>query len=314
MVVATVSFLLICALALPVRAQKSIALDSLRWEHRVLLLPYPSSPNVDWTKRARDLRERDLLLFRPKGEVYRQVFPPMAHPAKLELPASMLAKAEGRVTLIGKDGGVKGQWKEESAALPEEVFRLIDGMPMRQREMREAKTAGDDLVGSPAKEWTAGPEWAHSKPLRLGDLRGRVVVVRFWTDTCPYCAKSLPAMQELADELEGQSVTFIGLYHSKPLGSERSWKEAVAHAEDLGVTFPLGYDHHWKTVRSWWLDGRRGGATSASFVIGPDGRIVHVHPGPVFFPSADPADARANAGFEAIRSAIRRHLPAAADE
>jgi hypothetical protein len=106
-------------------------------------------------------------------------------------------------------------------------------------------------------------------------------------------------------------VTFVGLYQSKPLGSERPWKGVAAHAAKLGVTFPIAYDHHWATLRSWWLDGAHRRATSASFVIGPDGRFVHVHPGPVFFPSDDPADARANADFEAIRDAIQRHLPRA---
>ena len=171
----------------------------------------------------------------------------------------------------------------------------------------DANSAG--LVGAKAKEWIAGPEWAHSKPLRLEDLRGRVVVVRFWTDTCPYCAKSLPAMQQLAEEFVGRPVTFVGLYQSKPRGSERPWRDAVARARRLGVKFPIAYDHDWRTLRSWWLDGRRRAATSASFVIAPDGTIAHVHPGPVFFPSSDPTHARQNADFKAIRRAIEQHLP-----
>lgn len=44
--------------------------------------------------------------------------------------------------------------------------------------------SGADLIGRTPPEWTAGPEWRGSKPLRLRDLRGRVVMVRFWTDTC----------------------------------------------------------------------------------------------------------------------------------
>jgi peroxiredoxin len=172
-----------------------------------------------------------------------------------------------------------------------------------------SKPAGAELVGVKAKEWTAGPEWAHSKPLRLEDLSGRVVVVRFWTDTCPYCAKSLPAMQQLADEFAGRPVTFVGLYQSKPRGSERPWKDAVARAKRLGVRFPIAYDHDWQTLRSWWLDGRGRAATSASFVIAPDGTIAHVHPGPVFFPSSDPAHERPNADFQAIRRAIEQRLP-----
>lgn len=169
--------------------------------------------------------------------------------------------------------------------------------------------AGAELIGTQAKEWTIGPEWANSKPLQLRDLRGRVVMVRFWTDTCHYCAASLPAMQELADEFRDEPVTFVGIYHSKPRGSERPWSKAVARAKALGVKFPIGYDHLWQTVRAWWLDGRRGVVTSATFVVGPDGKIVFVHPRPVFHPSDDPAKAQANADYQAIRAAIRAALP-----
>lgn len=167
---------------------------------------------------------------------------------------------------------------------------------------------GKDLIGTQAKAWAVGPEWANSKPLRLDDLRGRVVVVRFWTDTCNYCAASLPAMQKLADAFREESVTFVGIYHSKPLGSERSWSVAVARAKELGVKFPIAYDHMWKTVSAWWLQSRRDVPTSSSFVIGPDGTIVFVHPGPVFYPTDESSHAGANADYEAIRTAIRAAL------
>src|SRR4051812_1758058 len=63
-------------------------------------------------------------------------------------------------------------------------------------------------VGNVARPWRLA-EWSGSEPLDLEDLRGRVVVVRFWTDTCPYCARSLPALQALAEEFRDQPVTFL---------------------------------------------------------------------------------------------------------
>ena len=167
---------------------------------------------------------------------------------------------------------------------------------------------GAELVGTQAKAWTVGPEWANSKPLRLNDLRGRVVMVRFWTDRCHFCAASLPAMQKLADEFRKKPVTFVGIYHSKPRGSERPWSEAIARAKELGVRFPIAYDHMWKTVRAWWLEGRGRGATSSSFVIGADGEIVFVHPGPMFCAGDDCGDGEASSGYEGIRDAIRGAL------
>ena len=133
-------------------------------------------------------------------------------------------------------------------------------------------------------------------------------MVRFWTDRCHFCSASLPAMQKLADEFRKKPVTFVGIYHSKPRGSERPWSEAVARAKELGVRFPIAYDHMWKTVRAWWLEGGQRGATSSSFVISAGGEIVFVHPGPMFCAGEDCGNAQASSDYEAIRAAIRKAL------
>jgi len=293
-----------------VGADEVVTLDSLRWKNRVLLLPADEGGEIgtNLLEHHEGIQDRDLVLFGEADGVYRQWFPKPRTQTTLKMTPGLRKRVAGRVTLIGKDGGIKGQWGEQDD-LHRTVFALIDSMPMRQREMRARADANrTTLIGTKAKEWVVGPEWANSAPLRLRELRGRVVVVRFWTDTCPYCEASLPALQRLSVELEGKPVTFVGLYQSKPLGSERPWREAVARANELGVTFPIAYDRDWKTLKSWWLQGNRRRATSATFVIAPDGTISHVHPGPVFFPSDEPEDARANADYETLRTAIRNQL------
>lgn len=166
----------------------------------------------------------------------------------------------------------------------------------------------EPAAGMPVPEWQF-EEWHGGPPRKLADLRGRVVVVRFWTDQCPYCAESLPALEELAKEFADEPVTFVGAYHSKPLGSERPWKTAIQAAEQMKVSFPIAYDRKWKTVLSWWSDHRPRSPTSATFVIGPAGKIVHVHPGPEFHPGDDPKHAKCHQAFADIRRAIRQALP-----
>jgi thiol-disulfide isomerase/thioredoxin len=136
------------------------------------------------------------------------------------------------------------------------------------------------LVGTPAQEWTF-TDWSNSAPLTLAKLRGRVVVVRFWTTGCPYCDKSMPALERLATELRDRPVTFVGAFHDKPVGSAPDMKEAIAQAKTWGVRFPIAFDRGWRTLRAWYLDGHDRPATSATFVIGRDGRVAHVDPGPV---------------------------------
>src|SRR5262249_59430975 len=74
---------------------------------------------------------------------------------------------------------------------------------------------GPLAVGDAARPWRLA-DWSGSEPLDLEDLRGRVVVVRFWTDGCPYCARTLPALGALAEEFRDRPLTSVGLYHPKP--------------------------------------------------------------------------------------------------
>lgn len=118
--------------------ERVVALDSLRWKHRVLLLPPmdDESPVVDWAADADALLDRHLILFREEDGEYRQLFPKPTVPTRLELDVETRDRATGDVTLIGKDGTIKRRWQRESSKLPDAVFALIDSMPMRQREMR----------------------------------------------------------------------------------------------------------------------------------------------------------------------------------
>jgi peroxiredoxin len=101
----------------------------------------------------------------------------------------------------------------------------------------------------------------------------------------------------------------VGAFHGKPASSVTGIKGPAAIAKKWGVTFPIALDRDWQTLRSWWIDGaHHRHATSVTFVIGKDGKVAHVHPGPVFFPSQNPEDAQANRDFLAMQKAIRAAL------
>ena len=140
---------------------------------------------------------------------------------------------------------------------------------------------GDELVGSRAPGWQ-GVEWLQGDPGALADLAGSVVLVRWWTDTCPYCRRSAPALVELRERYGARGLVVIGIYHPKPRGRPISSDEIRAAARERGFRFPVAVDRDWSVLRRWWLE--RGGprATSASFLIDRRGTIRHVHPGPAF--------------------------------
>ncbi len=139
---------------------------------------------------------------------------------------------------------------------------------------------GAELIGTKAPGWEIG-EWLNTEPLRLHDLRGKVVLVRWWTDTCPYCYRSAPSLNEFHTRYQ-DGLVVIGMYHPKPLGRPITADEVREAAEMRGFDFPIGIDRDWSVLRRWWPDGDHRSATSVSFLIDRTGVIRHVHPGPAY--------------------------------
>jgi len=104
------------------------------------------------------------------------------------------------------------------------------------------RTAGDDRIGVKAPPFKFDG-WLNSGPLTLEELKGHVVLVRWFTDTCPYCASSSPALRELYEDYTEKGLKMIGVFHPKagrndPLDIQRV--ERVVEARDF--KFPVAID------------------------------------------------------------------------
>lgn len=141
-------------------------------------------------------------------------------------------------------------------------------------------TPGAELVGKPAPAWEAS-DWMNSPPLSLKELRGKVVLVRWFTSReCPYCNVTAPALNQLDDELRAKGLVVVGMYHHKddehPLDIAKVRAGVVG---DYKFKFPVAVDRDWRTLHRWWLDARKRDFTSVSFLIDKEGIIRRVHPG-----------------------------------
>ena len=137
---------------------------------------------------------------------------------------------------------------------------------------------GSDLLGKVAPAWDVGP-WFNSRPLRVEELRGKVVLVRWFMSTsCPYCSATAPALNQLDEDLRARGLTVVGMYHHKepaPLDVEkvRGW------VADFGFRFPVAVDRDWATLRRWWMKGGRRDFTSVTFLLDKKGLVRRIHPG-----------------------------------
>ena len=135
----------------------------------------------------------------------------------------------------------------------------------------------------------------------------KATLYRWWTNGCPWCEKSLPAIEEWREKYGKKGLRTVAVYHPKPPRNE-SPQAIQAMAEKLGYHGEIAVDLDWSALKKAYLDKEGRGATSVSFLVDEAGVVRFVHPGPVFFNSDDPEDARANLDHLLLEEAIRTLL------
>jgi thiol-disulfide isomerase/thioredoxin len=143
---------------------------------------------------------------------------------------------------------------------------------------------GSELIGKRAPGWNL-ETWFNSAPLALEDLRGKVVLVRwFMSPDCPFCSATAPSLNLLDERYRERGLVVLGFYHHK--NREPLTPEAVkGYLEHYKFRFPVAIDPDWKTLKRWWLDRERDW-TSVSFLLDKKGVIRFIHPGGAYAPGS----------------------------
>jgi thiol-disulfide isomerase/thioredoxin len=171
--------------------------------------------------------------------------------------------------------------------------------------------SGAELIGRPAPAW-AFTRWVRGPARSLGDYRGKVVLVRWWTEGCHFCRATLPALERLRRE-RGDDFVVVGVFHPKPEPREVSDRHILEVARQLGFDGPIAFDRDWKTLDRYWLDGNPDRSwTSVSFLIDQQGVIRWVHGGGEYHPSDDAAHQRCDLEYQGLVRELDRLLPTTA--
>jgi peroxiredoxin len=144
-------------------------------------------------------------------------------------------------------------------------------------EWKETREAGPrpDLIGTRPPEWTP-VEWINTEPLRLADLRGNVVLARWFTGPhCDDCSATAPALREFDERYRDLGLAVVGMYHH----ADDTLEEVRKTVNGYGYRFPVGIDRGARTRRLWCLGRYDYGYTSVSFLLDRQGVIRHIHPG-----------------------------------
>jgi thiol-disulfide isomerase/thioredoxin len=92
--------------------------------------------------------------------------------------------------------------------------------------------------------------WLNSQPLRLADLRGKVVMVEFWTFGCINCKNMMPYVRQWHDIYADKGLVIIGV-HTPEFAYERDINNVQAGMEQQGVIWPVAIDNDWATWRAY---------------------------------------------------------------
>lgn len=167
--------------------------------------------------------------------------------------------------------------------------------------------AGVEWIGRPAPEWSFD-RWIRSKPLSLASLRGKVVLLRWWTEECPYCAATLPALEEVSGRDGTEGLVVIGVFHPKPPHPVTD-RHVLAVANRLGFSGPIAVDERWSTLERYWLDGHPERSwTSISFLIDRRGIVRWVQGGGEYHPGDDPRHVQCAIRYRELEQAIAAAL------
>ncbi|MFL6333014.1 MAG: thioredoxin family protein [Pyrinomonadaceae bacterium] len=111
--------------------------------------------------------------------------------------------------------------------------------------------------------------WLNSQPLSAGSLRGKVVLVQFWTYTCINWLRTLPYVRAWAEKYEGQGLTVVGV-HTPEFPFEKDVDNVRRGVKEMRVVYPVALDSDYAIWRAfenrYW---------PALYFVDAQGRIRH---------------------------------------
>ncbi|WP_262270531.1 cytochrome c biogenesis protein DipZ [Microvirga yunnanensis] len=114
-------------------------------------------------------------------------------------------------------------------------------------------------------------QWLNSEPLTAEQLRGKIVLVDFWTYSCINCIRTVPYVRAWAEKYKDQGLVVIGV-HAPEFAFEKKIDNVKRAIQNFGITYPVAIDNDFKIWRafgnSYW---------PAHYFIDRDGRIRHHH-------------------------------------
>ena len=125
----------------------------------------------------------------------------------------------------------------------------------------------DAALSAPLVSLLGARQWLNTQPLQPETLRGKVVLVNFWTYSCINCLRMLPHVREWAAKYKDRGLVVIGV-QTPEFAFEKDVASVSKALSSLGVSYPVAIDNDFAIWRAF-----DNVAWPALYFIGADGRI-----------------------------------------
>lgn len=136
-------------------------------------------------------------------------------------------------------------------------------------EQAVVKKTVDEKMKAP--EIIEGGIWFNTAPIKISELRGKVVLIDFWTYTCINCQRTLPYVEKWYEKYKDKGLVVIGV-HTPEFEFEKDTDNLRKAINDFGLTYPIIQDNNYETWNAYnnhyW---------PAKYFINKDGIIVSSH-------------------------------------
>jgi cytochrome c biogenesis protein CcdA/thiol-disulfide isomerase/thioredoxin len=134
-----------------------------------------------------------------------------------------------------------------------------------------------------APDFTDTQRWFNSPPLTMKRLRGRVVLIDFWTYTCINCLRTLPYLKAWDARYRALGLTIVGV-HTPEFAFEKQAANVLGAIRDDGLRYPVVQDNDYGTWNAFTNQ-----AWPAHYLVDARGRVRYVHLGEGDYPETEAA-------------------------
>lgn len=132
-------------------------------------------------------------------------------------------------------------------------------------------SAGASAAGAPAPEFSGIDQWLNSEPLSMKQLRGKVVLVDFWTYDCINCINTLSHVVQWHDKYKDKGLVVIGV-HTPEYAFERKTENVRTALKRFDIRYPIAQDNRYQT---WNAYNNR--YWPAFYLVNKTGQVVYSH-------------------------------------